>query len=59
MLTHVQIFSQVQGTLRVALYDTSGVEDVMINNLLRMEGFAEAKVVEEPYQSRVSLLVQA
>ena len=27
----------------------------MINNLLRMEGFAEAKVVEEQYQSKVSL----
>ena len=49
----MQVFSEVNGVLRVALYDTTGQDDILINRVLVEEGFAIK--TPEPHQSKVSL----
>ena len=48
----MQIYSQVDGALRVELFDTNETPDLLINEVLVSEGLAVA--CEEPYNSRVS-----
>lgn len=49
----MQVYSEVKGTLRVEVYDTTGASDILVNEVLVKEGYAVR--CEEPYQSRVSV----
>ena len=50
----LQVFSVVDRKVRVELFDTNGEDDVLINEVLVVEGLAER--CQEPYESKVGLL---